>query len=81
VVALGVSISLDELAIGFGLGLARLPAVTVIIAIGVLALAASQLGLALGMLVGERFRERAEQIAGVALILLGCYLIAQRAIA
>ena len=81
VVALGVSISLDELAIGFGLGLARLPAVTVIIAIGVLALAASQLGLALGALVGERLRERAEQVAGVALILLGCYLIAQRAIA
>jgi manganese efflux pump family protein len=81
VVALGVSISLDELAIGFGLGLARLPAVTVIIAIGVLALAASQLGLALGALVGERLRERAEQVAGIALILLGCYLIAQRAIA
>jgi putative Mn2+ efflux pump MntP len=46
-----------------------------------MALAASQLGLALGVLVGERFRERAEQVAGVALILLGCYLIAQRAIA
>ena len=73
--------SLDELAIGFGLGLARLPVVTVIIAIGVLALAASQLGLALGALVGERLRERAEQVAGVALILLGGYLIVQRAIA
>lgn len=78
VVGLGVSISLDELAIGFSLGLARLPVVPVIIAIAALALAASQLGLALGALIGERFRERAGKIAGVALILLGGYLIAGR---
>jgi putative Mn2+ efflux pump MntP len=76
-VALGISISLDELAIGFSLGLARLPVVTVIVAIGIMALAASQLGLALGALVGERLRERAEQVAGIALILLGGYLIAE----
>jgi putative Mn2+ efflux pump MntP len=80
-VALGISISLDELAIGFSLGLARLPVVTVILAIGVLALVASQLGLALGALIGDRLRERAEQVAGVALILLGAYLIVERAIA
>jgi putative Mn2+ efflux pump MntP len=81
VVALGISISLDELAIGFSLGLARLPVVTVILAIGVLALVASQLGLALGALIGDRLRERAEQVAGVALVLLGAYLIVERAIA
>jgi manganese efflux pump family protein len=79
VIALGVSISLDELAIGFSLGLTRLPAVPVIIAIGGQALVASQLGLALGGIVGERFRERAGRIAGVALILLGGYLIAEQA--
>jgi manganese efflux pump family protein len=80
VVTLGVSISLDELAIGFSLGLARLPVVTVIIAIGILALVASQLGLALGALTGGHLRQRAERIAGIALILLGCYLIADHAI-
>jgi hypothetical protein len=32
-------------------------------------------------LVGGRFRERAEQVAAVALIVLGGYLIAQRALA
>lgn len=81
ILALGVSISTDELAIGFSLGLVRLPVVPVIVAIAVQALLASQLGLALGALVGARFRERAEQVAAVALIVLGGYLIAQRALA
>jgi putative Mn2+ efflux pump MntP len=81
VIALGVSISTDELAIGFSLGLTRLPVVPVIVAIAVLALVASQLGLALGALVGDRFRERAERLAAVALIVLGGYLIAERALA
>jgi manganese efflux pump family protein len=80
VIALGLSVSLDELAIGFSLGLTRLPAGPVIIAIAVQALVASQLGLALGSAIGERLRERAEQLAGIALILLGCYLVAERAL-
>jgi manganese efflux pump family protein len=74
----GISISLDELAIGFSLGLVRLPALPVIIAIAVQALLASQLGLALGHRISERLRERAEQLAAAALILLGGYLIAER---
>ena len=81
IVALGISISMDEFAIGFTLGLVRLPVVPVIVAIAVLALVASQLGLALGAVVGAQFRERAEQVAAGALILLGCYLIAERAFA
>jgi putative Mn2+ efflux pump MntP len=40
--------------------------------------AAAQLGLAIGARIGERWRERAEQVAGTALILLGAYLIAER---
>ena len=80
VIALGVSISMDELAIGFSLGLVGLPVVPVIVAIAVQALVASQLGLALGAVVGERFRERADQLAALALIALGVYLIAERAL-
>jgi manganese efflux pump family protein len=79
-IALGLSISLDELAIGFSLGLTRLPVAPVIVAIAILALVASQLGLALGKVISERFREHAEQVAGIALIALGGYLIAERAI-
>lgn len=75
-IGLGVSISLDELAIGFSAGLVHLPIVAVIIAIAWQALIAAQLGLAIGTRIGERLRDRAEQGAGLALILLGSYLIA-----
>lgn len=79
-VGLGISISLDELAIGFGIGLARLPVGVVIAAIALQAFVAAQLGLALGAKIAERWRERAERVAGIALILLGAYLIAQQLI-
>lgn len=77
-VALGLSISMDELAVGFSVGLARLPLVPLITAIAVQALIAAQLGLALGATISERLRERAEQLAGIALILLGGFLIAEQ---
>jgi manganese efflux pump family protein len=74
-IGLGISISLDELAIGVTIGLAHLPITAVIVAIALQAFVAAQLGLAVGARIGERWRERAEQIAGIALILLGAYLI------
>jgi manganese efflux pump family protein len=77
-IALGVSISLDELAIGFTIGLAHLPVTAVIVAIALQAFIAAQLGLAIGARIGERSRERAEQVAGIALILLGAYLITEQ---
>lgn len=76
--ALGISISLDELAIGFSIGLAHLPVTTVIVAIAAQAFLAAQLGLAIGAKISETLRELAEQIAGAALILLGAYLITER---
>jgi putative Mn2+ efflux pump MntP len=79
-IALGLSISLDELAIGFSLGLASLSLAPVILAIAIQAVVASQLGLALGRLISSRFREHAEQVAGMALIALGGYLIAEHAL-
>jgi putative Mn2+ efflux pump MntP len=80
VVALGISVSLDELAIGFSLGLIRLPLIPVLIAIGAQALLAAHLGLSLGARISEHLRERAGQVAGLALILLGGFLIAERVI-
>jgi putative Mn2+ efflux pump MntP len=77
-IALGLSISLDELAIGFTIGLAHLPASIVVVAIALQAFIAAQLGLAIGAKIGERWRERAELVAGIALILLGVYLIAEQ---
>ena len=75
---LGISISLDELAIGLSIGLTRLPVIIVIIAIAAQAFLAAQLGLAAGARIAESWRERAERLAGIALILLGIYLIAER---
>jgi putative Mn2+ efflux pump MntP len=77
-IGLGISISLDELAIGFSIGLSSLPVIAVIVAIALQAFIAAQLGLALGAKIAERWRERAERLAGIALILLGIYLIAEQ---
>jgi manganese efflux pump family protein len=74
-VALGISISLDELAIGFSIGLSHLPLVAVIVAIALQAFLAAQIGLAIGARIGQRWREGAEKVAGAALIVLGCYLV------
>lgn len=77
-IALGLSISMDELAIGFSLGLVRIPVTAVIIALALQAFAAAQIGLAIGARIGERWRERAERVGAIALILLGTYLIVAR---
>ena len=78
VLALGVSISLDELAIGFSLGLLRLSLVAAILLIGAQAVVASQLGLALGARIGAVARERAERVAGVALIGLALLFLVEK---
>lgn len=74
VIGLGIGISLDELAIGFSLGLTHLPTVAAVIAIVVQAVVAVQLGLNLGARVGERARENIERLAAVVLIVLGVTL-------
>lgn len=67
----GISVSLDELAIGFAIGLLHMPVLVVGLLIGAQAVVASQLGVRLGGRLGREFRERAEQVAGVLLITLG----------
>jgi putative Mn2+ efflux pump MntP len=76
--ALGAAISLDELAIGFTLGLARLPVIPVVTAIAVQALVASQLGFRLGAYISETWREWAERLAGIVLVGLGVYLVIEQ---
>jgi len=68
---LGVSISLDELAIGFTLGLLHISAALVIALIAAQTLIVTQLGLRLGGRLSERVREGAERLAGLALATLG----------
>lgn len=76
VLLLGASVSLDELTIGISAGLLRLSIVVVVIWVAVQAFLASQLGLRFGSRIGEVIRERAEQLAGVALIALALILLA-----
>jgi manganese efflux pump family protein len=75
---LGIGISMDELAIGFSIGLTRLPVTTVIAAIALQAFIAAQVGLATGAKIAERWRERTERLAGITLVVLGAYLIAEQ---
>src|SRR6266851_7527721 len=77
-IGLGISISMDELAIGFTLGLLRFSVLLVIALIGIQTLIVTQAGLRLGSRIGETVRERAEQLAGVVLAILGVVLLAER---
>jgi putative Mn2+ efflux pump MntP len=80
IVALGVSISLDELAVGFSIGLLRLPLAWAIVLIAAQAFLAAQLGVRFGGRVREPLREHLEQAAGLALIALGAaFLVARHA--
>jgi len=80
-IALGVSVSLDELAIGFALGLSRVSVAAAVILIAIQAFAVSQVGFALGGRIGDGVREAAERVAGIVLIALaGVLLLAKLAL-
>jgi putative Mn2+ efflux pump MntP len=72
---LGLSVSLDELAIGFSLGLLNVPIVPAIFLIAAQAFVVSQIGFALGGRVGEATREGAERLAGAVLLAIGGALL------
>ncbi len=74
-IALGLSVSLDELAIGFGLGLLNVPIVPAIVLIAAQAFVVSQVGFAMGDRIGAATREGAEKVAGAALILIAAALL------
>lgn len=78
---LGLSISLDELAIGFTVGLLRLPVAVVLVWIAVQAFVVAQLGMRLGSRIGESVREVAERLAGLVLAALGVALLAEKLLA
>jgi putative Mn2+ efflux pump MntP len=77
-IGLGVSISLDELAIGFTLGLLRFPVALLVFLIGLQAFLLTQLGIRLGQRLGEQTREGAERLAGMLLSVLGVGLLIEK---
>jgi putative Mn2+ efflux pump MntP len=76
VIDLGISISIDELAIGVSLGLLDIPIPFAIGFIGVQAFVAAQLGLWIGGRLDEELREGAERLAGLVLIVTAVALMA-----
>jgi putative Mn2+ efflux pump MntP len=76
--ALGISISLDELAIGFTIGLLHLSLWLAVALIGAQAFLFAQVGLRLGARLNETLRERAEQLAGLALLGLAVLLVLEK---
>jgi manganese efflux pump family protein len=78
-IGLGISVSVDELAIGFSAGLLRISILPAVVLIVVQAFVMAQLGIRLGQRVGERVLHGAEALAAVVLILLGVVVLAARA--
>ena len=76
--ALGVSISLDELAIGFSAGLLHLPLVPLVLAIAIQTFVVTQAGVRLGTRLGERWQQASERVAALALLALGTILVILR---
>ena len=75
VIGLGLSISIDELAIGFSLGLLRVPLVLVVLYIALQTYVLSRLGLWLGGRLSERFMIGAERLGGLMLLGVGLLLL------
>ena len=75
IIALGLSVSLDELAIGFALGLLRAPVLPVVTLIALQAFVASQIGLRIGTRLGADTGERAESVAGASLLAIAAALL------
>ncbi len=78
VMGVALSISLDELAVGFSFGVLRLPLLPALVTLAVQALLASAAGQWIGRRLGTAAGERAERLVGPALCALGVYFIAAR---
>lgn len=78
ILVLGLSISLDELAIGFGVGLLRLPLILLVTLIAVQAFLAAQLGMRLGSRIAEQAREAAEKFAGGLLAVAAGFVVVEK---
>ena len=77
-VGLALSVSLDELAVGFSFGILRIALAPALVAIALQALLLSLCGLWLGSRVGRALGERAELLAGAVLCVLGIALAVGR---
>ncbi len=79
-VVLGLSVSIDGLAVGFTLGLSQVPVVPALILVAAQAFVLSQVGFRVGARLSNRLRNGTERAAGVVLGLLGVWLVLDAAV-
>jgi putative Mn2+ efflux pump MntP len=77
ILGLALSISIDEVAAGFSIGLIGIPVALTIVLIAIEAIIFSAAGLALGQRLKPYLGEWAEKVAGIVLGLLGVWLLIQ----
>lgn len=75
VVLLAGALSLDNLVVGFGLGLLGAPVVGAVAFMGLSSLLLTALGLELGRRAGRHLGDRAELFSGVVLVLAGAFVL------
>jgi putative Mn2+ efflux pump MntP len=73
-----LSVSLDELAVGFSMGAVGVPVAAAIVLIAAQAFILTWLGTRLGNVIGERLAERAEVVAGIVLAGLAVVLLVEK---
>jgi len=73
-----ISVSVDELAIGFGMGALGLPILVTVILIAAQAFVLTLVGTTVGNRIGERLAERAEVAAGLVLCGLAVILVGEK---
>ncbi|HEX6489117.1 MAG TPA: manganese efflux pump [Candidatus Dormibacteraeota bacterium] len=71
---LAAALSLDNLVVGFALGVYRVPLAETAVVIGAVSVGLSLLGLELGQRLGARIEEWSEELGGAVLVLIGLAL-------
>jgi manganese efflux pump family protein len=72
----GLALSIDNLVIGFGLGVTKTPLVASLLVFAIVSVGLSLAGLELGRTLGTRMQGRADWVAGVVLIAVGALVAA-----
>jgi len=72
----GLALSLDNLVVGFGLGVTRVPLAAALVVFGVVSVGLSLAGLELGSCIGARVRADADVVAGLVLVGVGALIAA-----
>jgi putative Mn2+ efflux pump MntP len=72
----GFALSVDNLVVGFGLGVTKTPLVASLLVFALVSVGLSLAGLELGRTLGARIEGRAEWLAGVVLVVVGALIAA-----